>query len=76
MYIIDLYFLGVDRMNMLVDSYKSLIEALTEFDLVNSGDDQIIEKTIRSIDVLTRVIENRLCELVPEYKAELDNLDK
>ena len=63
-------------MNMLVDSYKSLIEALTEFDLVNSGDDQIIEKTIRSIDVLTRVIENRLCELVPEYKAELDNLDK
>jgi len=62
-------------MNMLVDSYKSLIEALTEFDLVNSGDDQIIEKTIRSIDVLTRVIENRLCELVPEYKAELDNLD-
>jgi hypothetical protein len=75
-YIIDLYFLGGDRMNMLVDSYKSLIEALTEFDLVNSGDDQIIEKTIRSIDVLTRVIENRLCELVPEYKAELDNLDK
>jgi hypothetical protein len=61
---------------MLVDSYKSLIEALTEFDLVNSGDDQIIEKTIRSIDVLTRLIENRLCELVPEYKAELDNLDK
>ena len=62
-------------MNMLVDSYKSLIEAITEFDLVNSGEDHIIEKTIRSIDVLTRVIENRLCDLVPEYKAELDNLD-
>jgi hypothetical protein len=60
---------------MLVDSYKSLIEAITEFDLVNSGEDHIIEKTIRSIDVLTRVIENRLCDLVPEYKAELDNLD-
>jgi len=60
-------------MNDLIEAYKEFIGALTEFDFIN--EDQIIEKTIRSIDVLTRVIENRICELVPEYKAELDTLD-
>jgi hypothetical protein len=61
-------------MNELIEAYKKFIASLTEFDLVN--EDQIIELSIHSIDTLTRVIENRLCELVPEYKAELDNLDK
>ena len=61
-------------MNELIEAYKKIIASLTEFDLVN--EDQIIELSIHSIDTLTRVIENRLCELVPEYKAELDNLDK
>jgi len=60
-------------MNELIEAYKKFIAALTDFDFIN--EDQIIELSIHSIDTLTRVIENRLCELVPEYKAELDNLD-
>ena len=61
-------------MTELIEAYKKFIHALMEFEDVN--EDQTIKKSIHSIDTLTRVIENRLCELVPEYKAELDNLDK
>jgi len=57
-----------------VIAYKEFICALMEFDELAS-EDELLYRTILNINLLTRVIENRLCELVPEYKAELDNLD-
>jgi folylpolyglutamate synthase/dihydropteroate synthase len=58
----------------IVDKYKKFIHAIMEFE--DENDDTIIAGSIKSIESISRVIENRLCELVPEYKAELDELDK
>ena len=60
-------------MNDLIEAYKEFIGAFTEFDLVNK--DKIIGYHLCTIEKMAIAIENRLCDLVPEYKAELDNLD-
>jgi hypothetical protein len=61
------------EINTIVDKYKKFINAVMEFE--DENNDVIIAGSIKSIESISRVIENRLCDLVPEYKEELDNLD-